>query len=238
MTNIFIDPNNELRELLTSIKNVNLVEDLDDVVKLNEKGEDVIHFSYDTFCPRSLAVLFSEDIGIHRFSKRSQHLVLKKLGVNTPTSFFLLEDSKNVSNVINWFPYAAFDAKIDNVVCKADNGARGLGQALLKKENIYEFFNIGLDKDITIEDKFKILAPIVKFGGTEVIDKEKLEYGYIFNALADGKYMLQEQIDIAKEYRVLVFSNGNTMTYRRKGTSDHWQKNLSVNGEREWRVFR
>ena len=80
-------------------------------------------------------------IGHKRYAKNLQHLILKKLNINTPDTFFDKLYPKS-SNFLTDFKIVSLLDKLDyedKIILKMNNGARGLGQMMCTKKELYRF---------------------------------------------------------------------------------------------------
>lgn len=137
----------------------------------------------------------------------------------------LVRFSKVIGNSISSMPLSEFPSlhtrNNDWLVVKIDNGARGLGQAVVNKINLNSFLSECKELDKLSELKTKF--PSVKFGNTEGDDDTN--YFKTFPLV-----VCQYIPNIEKEYRILV--NGKEIFgYERilNNNSDYKQANLDKN---------
>lgn len=173
-------------------------------------------------------------IGTRRYSKSIQMLILDNLKINHPTFYKIYTDTNR--GYRDDSIYQLLDSYDDNekFIFKSDNGARGVGQALMNKTQLYDLMdflyksNNGVNTiesdqiDTYIKSKFDI-----DIGGSFSSPEEK---SFIFESLKTGDYSVQEKLNIKEEIRYISFYKENPIMVQRT-VGKHWQANSSITRE-------
>lgn len=159
-------------------------------------------------------------IGCKRVDKSKQMLYLNKLGINTPKFYKVFgNDTENRYDEY----YTLLEDMNDEceIILKPEGGARGLGQILLKKKEIYNFFE-ELYKEGTIlklVDNFNI--------GGDIKNMSEEEIKWSNDALFDNSFFITEKVNIKNEYRVMLFYGEDPIIIQRS-VDKNWQANISL----------
>ncbi len=160
-------------------------------------------------------------IGTKRFPKYQQHLILTQNGILTPEMYCTVTPSLYKSNRGDYLHVLLHDLnKNEEIILKSNDGARGLGQILLRKEQLYNLFDNSNDKEY-LKNHFNL-------GG---LPKNEFEDSFLFETIETSNFIISKKInDIVAEYRVIGFYGIEPIVIERKIT-DHWQSNISITGE-------
>jgi len=129
----------------------------------------------------------SKVIGYPRLPKYEQTILLSKLSINTPKTYRIVQDGYIGNRDDAYYEMLEHIPDEQKILLKADNGARGIGQVLLNKSQLYELIDecgkSNVDIDALLE-KYDIGAK-----GTFRHDGEK---GFFREAIMSNDYSIQE----------------------------------------------
>lgn len=150
------------------------------------------------------------NIGIRRYTKFEQNVMLTKAGIMCPNTYDCYED-KNIE-VVDMLLRDVHN-KTD-IVIKPYLGARGIGQVKMKRgdigEKLYELY----DKD-----------SIITKNAIEENDNNKGNPEWLSNNIKNGNYCIQIFEKIIEEYRVLYFYGCKPIIIQRNKSDSTWQSN-------------
>ena len=161
-------------------------------------------------------------IGSRRLQKNEQAFLMKKLGINHPPTFSTVYNSDSSSMISMICDYS----NSHEFVVKPFGGARGIGQSVVNKQDLYGFFeDCHGNMDTTdLREKYNV---------SNCSEQNCVEENYFRDCAKSNTSMLQEKINIEKEWRVIYFYNETPIIIERKvpETVTEWQSNASVTGE-------
>lgn len=111
----------------------------------------------------------------------------------------------------------------EKVVLKALNGARGIGQVLLTKDEIYKLITMcsnGTDIDLILKT-FEV-------GAKDSIAEHEKEF--LRNIIRSGDFIIQKRVNTSAEWRYVYYHGQEPMLVERNVT-EKWQANTSVTGK-------
>ena len=153
-------------------------------------------------------------IGCDRKNKLSQTIMMDKYNIKHPKTYYNTLTNRPFSNSIN-----EFDCFCDlkEFVVKPIYGARGIG---VKKLTRSEYKNMMYEPRKYVKDVYK----------NECVELEKNNYDipatYIEDAFFDKKMLVQECVDVNREFRLLLFPE-NELIYEREKQEGQFLGNLS-----------
>jgi glutathione synthase/RimK-type ligase-like ATP-grasp enzyme len=187
--------------------------------KIIKNFDIFLNFDGDSVITNKIKLFNIKSMGSQRYNKFEQHCIFNKLSIHTPHTYFCDNINMDIINMLL--------SKIDddtNVIIKDVNGARGIGQVLIKKSRIYKLYNdIYADTDVDIKKLFKKY----KIGGAF---RNEHEVKYIVNTIKNGSFIIQEVVDKKAEWRY-VYCYKNKPIIIKRCTTKTWQSNISVTGK-------
>ncbi len=212
---------NEFNIVYDKYYNINDVE----LVIFNE------YFDVDLFdLVRSKGIKF---FGGNRLDKLNQYFLLSRLNINTPKVFYNKHTNQTIRSIDEFNAFV----DLEEFVVKPPNGARGIGvkkinrqewkDCFMDRKKVYnvfkdEFVLNNTPKDIwqPIKSTFsKEDIPYLKHKD-EDISADYIEYEF-------NKFIIQEPIDVKREFRLIFFTNGEYLTYERVKNEGQFCGNLS-----------
>lgn len=162
-------------------------------------------------------------IGIHRETKDVQQLILNNFGFKTPPFYKEYENMFHSYERYDFYHILLEDLDDeDEIVIKHQNGARGLGQILTKKKELYNIFEYAEDVDFL--NKLNI-------GG---IEKEgDIRLNLIKSMLSGNEFYITKKIEVVNEYRLMAFYGESPILVKRNKDSNHWQRNVTITNDYE-----
>ena len=149
-------------------------------------------------------------IGGQRFNKIEQSIILNRFGINTPKSYY----NKNYQCIRSIDELNAY-VDVDEFVVKPITGARGIGVKKIKREDFKKCL-------INPEHCNKIFKEEKEFLSFHEPDVPK---DYINNNITC--MLIQEPINVKREFRLLLFQPNNFLIYERSKSEDQFCGNLS-----------
>lgn len=191
--------------------------------------------------------------GIPRIKKHLQIAYLQSRGLNTPNSYYTSKLHSN-NEFLSLLRNVQSDAKL---ILKIDEGARGLGQALLNKRQLVDLFESTRDEIREVTNKFKNKSvdewseqdiEVMEESGYSKSAKnaerklskqaEKLTgiqwnyHDYLVDNIVDRRdFVVQEYIQNRLEWRMLWFYNQKPIVVRRNIDKGNWQANACNNSK-------
>lgn len=162
-------------------------------------------------------------IGYNRIDKYKQLQLLNLLEIPHAKFYKTYTEDSEVSKL---YPLLDEYEEDDLLMIKHERGARGIGQVLLSKTDIYAFIDcMDRDKDI-FNEKYNW-----KIGGLQETQEQKDEVlDFLSNSLDNGCFHIEEYIQIKEEYRVLYFYNQEPLITKRELSTNGWQSNSCISG--------
>lgn len=154
-------------------------------------------------------------IGNERFTKLEQYLLLSRFDILTPKTYY------DVDTISTFSCYDTFNAYVDleRFCIKPSRGARGVGVKSISKE---EFADCWCNKELVPEVFNKEMA----YAKTQEVD----DY-YIKDTFSGNDWVIQDIIDIKREFRLLFFCDGDYLIYERNRKKGEFLGNISVAGK-------
>lgn len=162
--------------------------------------------------------------GHRRMGKDEQAIHFNRLNIKHPITYInsIGYELNNRSDVNYLLLRDIPDDK--KIILKTINGARGIGQVLLTKDELYKL----IDKcSETSLDKSEISIEFDTGGSKSDI---KISEDFLVNSIKNKEYILQEKIEVTDEWRYVYFHGGKPMIIKRKVSSDSWQSNSCISG--------
>jgi glutathione synthase/RimK-type ligase-like ATP-grasp enzyme len=155
-------------------------------------------------------------IGTYRYSKPLQAVILKKLGIPSPAVYSLFPEKEiaRAADLLAISPSFSF-------ILKMNEGARGLGQIRLEKQDLYELWD-DVKKGLGVDE----LIPKYNFGNSLFRDEEEKQV--FIDSLKLKQVHLSEFLEIKEEYRMIAFHGQEPIVIRRQVSSEGWQANSTV----------
>lgn len=137
-----------------------------------------------------------------RWPKRRQMIEARRAGISTPP--FTLSTSNDINMICNNVAKLFDDVAEpdDEVLIKVDDGARGVGQVVVKFKDLYRF----VDKHINAKDPISKDADWYKLGGD--VDAPDLEEETI-QMFKDYTVTYYKKIELQREFRMLFNCAGH-----------------------------
>lgn len=193
--------------------------------KVNHQNFDVYLNFDDSYGVISKVDIFNvPKIGMHRYPKNLQSKILEDLEIRTPKSI-VISNTKGRRNDVIYSILKDYEPDT-KFVCKPNNGARGLGGCLLNIDEIYDIVEDSLNTSITdleFVEKYNI-------GGS--FHYKDSELNFIRESYQKHDFVIQEKLEIKKEFRVIYGFDCEPIIYERKiDHSKSWQSNTSIVGK-------
>jgi hypothetical protein len=173
----------------------------------------------------------SKVIGYPRLPKYEQTILLSKLNICTPKTYRIVEDGYIGNRDDAYYEMLEHISDDEKILLKADNGARGIGQVLLTKNQLYELVDECGKTDVDIDElleKYEVGAK-----GTFRHDGEK---SFFREAIMSNDFSIQEMVNLSEEYRFIYFHGCEPIIIQRK-VGKSWQANTSITGEGSYVKF-
>jgi hypothetical protein len=155
--------------------------------------------------------------GNTRFDKLQQFFILERLGINTPKCFYNIHTNRIINSIDEFNAFV----NLDEFVVKPLNGARGIGvkiitrdqwkDCIMDQKNTYKVFY----DEFTIDNKNIVNPEVINDNmvhqlrhKSDDINKDYIEYGF-------KNFLIQEPINVKREFRLVYFRNGEFMVYER-----------------------
>jgi hypothetical protein len=163
-------------------------------------------------------------IGCDRYDKFLQQQILRNNGFNVP-DFYSQFYYEKFSNKRHDFYHPLLDNlnENDEIIIKSQSGARGLGQILTTKKELYNI----LDNYNDLE-----FIKTLNIGGSEKDSEESVKHVNIM--LNNSEYFfISKKLNIINEYRLMVFFGETPVVMKRNLDPTKWQGNISVTNNYE-----
>lgn len=168
--------------------------------------------SFSEELTRKIRALGIPLIGNPRLNKIEQHLVLNRYGVPHPETFYDFKDLKPLFNNIDLLN-AYVD--LDEFVVKPIRGARGIGvKKITKKDYVKCVFDSDHIKEVFEKEN-------------EFLEKHNSDVSASYISSHFGTCLIQEPIDVDREFRLLMFKGSKNIAYERIKEEGQFCGNLS-----------
>jgi len=181
--------------------------------------------SYDKFISNICKITQKPLIGCERFEKSTQIALLNNGGINTPytTKFFSSEKTsfRNIEDILSSFE------EDELIVIKEEDGARGIGQALGKRENILNFIVHGEVDNLRFGNYDQYNQKKIKIKNENFLPIEENDsYQRLKN---NTNILFQKYIKNTTEFRIIYFYDEPFIIIKRdEDENGSWQKNNQV----------
>jgi len=167
-----------------------------------------------------------EHFGTNRFSKPIQSLILKKLNIPTPKIYASVISKKDHCQGLDQVVLQSLDDDVE-VLVKSNNGAKGLGQAIITRQKIFDLYEeIGGSYN---ETKLESINENYRPGGDESKNNEYKSYFY--DTIRGHDYHFAELKNKDEEYRIIALYGSDPIIIQRKVSKQHWQSNSAITNE-------
>ena len=179
-----------------------------------------IYFAFDdmnTDTIETCKLLSIPYFGCNRKTKRDQIQVLENLSINTPNTYSIFkQESESLPEIMYLLLEELEDD--DKIIIKSNWGAKGIGQVLLTKNELYDFYSkLANDEPL---DKFNL-------GGGK-LKKEEVEF--LKTEINSKSFIIQDKLSIVEEYRYIWFYKEDPIIIKRTISDTGWQNNISLTG--------
>lgn len=167
--------------------------------------------------------------GGNRLTKLHQYFLLSRLNIYTPKTYCNIYTNNTISSIdeLNAF------VELDEFIVKPPNGARGVGVKKITRQEwkdcnidnkkVYTIFKDEFTKsngdnidDLPLDNK-EIYTLKHKY---EDVSRDYIEYSF-------NQFIIQEPINVLREFRCLYFAGGGYLTYERVKKEGQFCGNLS-----------
>lgn len=196
-----------------------------ELVKLNHR----FHYNYNEidlalqyeshftdFVMERISAYGIKKIGCPRFPKTMQSVIMERLNINHPKSFFNRQTNDPFRLIEEFDSYV----DLDEVVVKPVLGARGIGVKKLTREEYKKCLQNYREIDEVFSEEKKYLRE------NDDLD----DSSYIEDSFRSGM-LVQEPINIKREFRVLCFAHSDLLVYERVKNPTEFCGNLSHGAE-------
>jgi hypothetical protein len=169
--------------------------------------------------------------GHRRMGKYEQTLHFKKLKIETPDTYKVPLDIPGGGRFDSLYLILNEIPNDEKFILKALDGARGIGQCLVNKDEFYKLVDMCANENVKMDaiiEEFEIGAKdSFKNDGEKKFLREQINY---------DNFIIQRKVNLAAEWRFVYFHGQDPMIVRRsvEGT---WQANTSVTGKGEVEIF-
>lgn len=150
-------------------------------------------------------------VGGSRLNKIQQSIVLERLGINQPKCYFNRQKNTPFRKKEEVDAYVDFE----DIVVKPISGARGIGVKLMKRKDYIECLQ---DKNVIKDHFIKEIEYVKQY---DDISLTAIEDFFTWGML------VQQFINVAREFRCLIFADGNILLYERIKNANQFCGNLS-----------
>lgn len=167
--------------------------------------------------------------GGERLDKLFQFILLSRLNINTPKVFYNIHQNRTIQTIdeLNAF------VDIDEFVVKPPSGSRGIGVKKITRDewkkcyfDKKEVYNVFKNEFVPIKGGDIEKIPNIKESLNDIEYKDKSIYKeYIEDHFCH--FIIQEPIDVDREFRLLYFNNGEYLCYERVKKEGEFCGNLS-----------
>lgn len=164
------------------------------------------------------------NFGASRLGKFDQSLVLSTLKIRHPKQYVMVLGCDNTTRLDDYFLLTKHLSDDTQILLKSNNGARGIGQILLPKGDLYKLFDMVNKGDCDVEDVIKNFNT-----GGEGLDED--EKKFIKSTITGCDFTLQELEEIETEFRFVYFYGQEPIIINRPRVDSTWQANTSVTGK-------
>lgn len=165
--------------------------------------------------------------GHRRMGKDEQSMHFHRLKINHPMTYCTnILGSYGSRDDVNYLLLKDIPED-EKLILKANNGARGIGQAMLTKNEIYKLIDMCKVDNI---DYDKILSTF-KIGAKDSFTNQ-LERNFIGNTINNSEYIIQRRVKVSDEWRYVYFYKQEPMLIKRS-VDGTWQSNTSITGKGE-----
>lgn len=200
-----------------------------DYYNLNDLDEVKLAFEYEeSFSDKIRAILIAKNIqliGGKRLDKLVQSMYMEKFGIKHPKTYFNKTTYEPFKDIHTFDSYT----DLDEFVVKPITGARGVG---VKKITRSEYKRC-LENENEVSKVFKEEKEFLEKNSPDVSS-------YYIESSFRGDMLVQEPIDVAREFRLLLFKPDNFLIYERVKTEGQFCGNLSHGSEAlpvdEWTI--
>jgi glutathione synthase/RimK-type ligase-like ATP-grasp enzyme len=150
-------------------------------------------------------------IGGARLNKVAQSILMDRLSINHPKTFFT-----NQLQPINSIDLLNAYVDLDEFVVKPINGARGIAVKLISRKDFKKCLANRNEIHSVFADERKFLK-----------EEENSDIGYVKIESYISSMIIQEPINVSKEFRLILFKPGNKLIYERERKQGQFCANLS-----------
>ena len=155
-------------------------------------------------------------IGGERLNKLEQVKLMERLNVPHPKSFFNRDRFSPIKTIEEFDSYYEGD---DIFLIKPLLGARGIGVKKLRRKELYDC--------LINNETEKIFSKEIK----ELVNEKNLNItpnkDYIIDMIQSGNFLIQNLVNIVKEFRIIYFKGGKAISYERVKKTGSFRGNLS-----------
>lgn len=172
-------------------------------------------------------------IGHNRLPKWKQLEFARSLGVNVPKTYKQVHPIDKEHLTYSIFKFLEEYYENDEFVLKSENGARGIGQMIVKKNQIYDLYQNITRGNINNE----YLSNNFKLGESKNFHDDS-EMGFLRNSILDLDFSIMKKLSLKKEWRyIYVYGNDPIIVERKVSDAGNWQANVSVTGKGNQVIF-
>lgn len=191
-----------------------------------------IYFNFDgTLADTKMIELHNiNQIGHRRLEKYEQILCASNLKINTPDTYKIaLDDNiKNRNDIL----YKLIDEikDSDNFIIKAENGARGIGQVLLTKDEMYKLVDLCYQDNVSTDSIYNMF----NIGGNTSF-RDNNEREFLRTIIKNSEFLIQRKVEMTSEWRFIYFYKESPIIIKRD--ISNWQANTTITGKGEYEQY-
>jgi hypothetical protein len=191
-----------------------------------------VYFNFDgTLADTKMMQLHNiQSIGHRRMEKYEQMVVARKLDIMTPDTYKFVLDSNVGSRHDTLYKLLDNIEDSEKFIIKAENGARGVGQALVTKDEMYKLVDLCYDSNITTDGIYSMFD----IGAKDTFRNDG-EKEFFRTVIKEATFIIQPRIEMLNEWRFIYFYKEAPILIKRDVSN--WQANTSITGKGDYEQY-
>ena len=172
-----------------------------------------------------------QQFGHRRMGKYEQALHFNKLGINTPATYKIALDNTGTGRFDSYYTLMEDIPNDEKFIIKAEHGARGIGQVLVNKDEMYKLVDMCNNENSTMDQIIELFDV-----GAKDSFKGDHEKDFLKTTIRNAQFIIQRRVELEAEWRYVYFYGQEPMIVRRS-VDGTWQANTSVTGKGDNELF-
>lgn len=191
-----------------------------------------IYFNFDdTLADTKMMQLHDiQSIGHRRMEKYEQMIVASKLNINIPDTYKFVLDNNVGSRHDTLYKIIDEIEDSEKFIIKAENGARGVGQALVTKNEMYKLVDLCYQSNISTDDLYQMFD----IGAKDTFRNDG-EKEFFRNIVKEAEFIIQRKVEMTDEWRFMYFYKEDPIIIKRDVSN--WQANTSITGKGDYEKY-